>query len=95
MAARFKTKAYTLTGTPTSLSDIFASPHDEFANDISMRCPHTNSGNVTWEDSDGEHGGFMQPGEASGWDLAGKYVKLSAILLDGTSGDVVNITLLG
>ena len=95
MAARFKTKEHTLSGSAESLSSILNDPFAEYVGSLVVRAKHTNVGDVNWEDDGSESGGFLQPGEAASWDLTGKFVKASEVYFNGTASDVINITVIG
>ena len=95
MAARFKTRKWTLTGGADSLSSIVNSPNDEFVGNITLRASKSNAGDVTWEDSDGEDGGYLEPSEAASFDLTGKFVKLDQIFFVGTATDILHVTVIG
>jgi hypothetical protein len=95
MSARNKTKLFTLTSTSHSLADILASPNDSFVGSLTLRAAKTNAGDLTWADTAGDPGGYLEPREAASFDLTGKYVATSSWLLQGTIGDKVYITVIG
>lgn len=96
MGARFKTVAYTLVGSPIQLADILNSAGDTYISSMTLRAGKTNSGDVTWVDTGSAGiGGYLEPREAASFDLAGKFIKTSDILISGESGDIVYITVIG
>jgi hypothetical protein len=95
MAARNKTKLFTLTSTSHNLADILASPNDSFVGSLTLRAAKTNVDDITWADVDGEAGGYLEAREAASFDLIGKFVSTSSWVLGGTPGDKVYITVMG
>jgi hypothetical protein len=95
MSARFRTIAYTLTGSVVTLSTILNNSLDEFVGSFTLRADKSNVANVTWSDTGGSIGGYLEPREAATFDLATKYVKAAHVQLNGTVGDVVYITVIG
>lgn len=94
MAARFKTVAHTLTGTATPLSDIINSAGDTFISSLTLRAGKSNGNDVTWTDTANAVGGYLEAREAASFDLAGKFVKTTDILIGGSASDVVYITVI-
>ena len=95
MAARNKTKLFTLTATSHSLAEILDSAQDSYVGSITLRAGPTNAGVLTWSDSTGDPGGYLEAREAASFDLTGKFVATSAWLIQGTIGDKVYVTVIG
>lgn len=94
MSARFKTVAHTLSGAVTPLSDIINSAGDTFISSLTVRAAKTNVADVTWKDSSGAIGGYLEPREAASFELAVKFVKTTDVYFSGTAGDVIYITVI-
>jgi hypothetical protein len=96
MSARFRTRKHTFAdANPISLSTILDSSLEEFVAAVSFRAWKQNVDDVFWRDEDAEDGGFLGPREAASWELGGAYVKTSDVYLQGTTGDIVYITVVG
>lgn len=97
MAARIKTRNYTFTsGDPVQLSAIVNSTLDTFIGTLAVRTPLANGNLVYWRDaSGGQNGGHLGPDEAVTMDLYGKFVATTDLWFLGTSGDVIEITVIG
>lgn len=91
MAARFKPKGYTFGAAAATIKDILASPNDDYVSNLVIRAKWSNAGRVFWGDGV-EQGGYLDPGEAASFDLAGKFVATQEITLSGTQGDSIYLT---
>lgn len=94
MAARLRTNKFTFTGTSHLLSELFTSSLDGFIGSLTIRAKASNAGNTEWSDSGGSSGGFLEPGEAASFDLTQKYIKTSDLILTGTIGDILYVTVI-
>ncbi len=95
MAARFKPKPYTFVSTAAvNLQTIIASTNDDYVGSLVIRTAKANVGDVFWGDGS-VRGGYLQPAEAVSFDLVGKFVATKDIYLEGTTGDIVYITVIG
>ena len=92
MAARFKTVAHTIGASPATLESIINSAGDTFISSLTLRAGKSNGSDVTWLDSAGAIGGYLEAREAASFDLTGKFVKTTDIKIAGTAGDLVYIT---
>lgn len=97
MAARFKTKKVTLSGSPISLETILGTTKlDYYLSTFTLRAGASNAGTVYWRDaSAGQDGGYLDAQEASSFDLSGKFVPAADFWIDGTLNDTVYITVVG
>jgi hypothetical protein len=77
------------------MSTILNNPHDEFMGSLTMRAGSSNAGAITWSDTGGSEGGYLEAREANSWDLAGKYIKAAHVIINGTLGDLLYITVVG
>jgi hypothetical protein len=95
MAARFKTKLYTFpSNSSITLSALLASVNDEYVSSVTFRAGSGNAAAITWAAPSGTAGGYMTAGEAATFDLAGKFVQTSEIVLTGTQDDTLYISVL-
>jgi len=96
MAARFKTITYTLPSTAAvSLETILNSTGDTYVSSLVVRTKADNTADITWEDSGGSVGGYLQAGEAVSIDLTNKFVKTSEIFFKGAASNILYITVVG
>lgn len=94
MAARIKTKKYTLTASPASLTTILNNPNDAFISTLVTRAASGNAGTTYWKDSSGgDDGGYLEPGDAVAFDLVGKFLSTNDLWFYGTANDILYMTL--
>ena len=94
MATKVITRAWTIPAAGrNTLAEIMDNENYRWVTYVSMRAGTNNAGDITGSDSDGQTGGYLQPGEAAvGGDEFGS-TQMIGFTFYGTAGDVLYLTI--
>jgi hypothetical protein len=86
------TRKITLASPSITLAAATGFPDLTWIRFTAVRAARTNQGDVFWSDEGGQPGGYVGPGEAATYDYGEGQAFMGQVVLSGTIGDVVYLT---
>lgn len=93
MAIHIVTKLHTFTGVPVSLTTLLGQENRMWIGSLMIRSGSGNVGNVSWNDTHGQAGGYLAAEEAVSLNFGGDQILSDNLTLNGTTDDTVYVTL--